>query len=278
VVVALLLCTTVASAACSPGPGGKPAPNGYACTPTACDDHVVFYAFANLSGTPWQVQSTVYVNQMTCDATCRASGGNTPGYILNFLELADFSSANRYFIRMGYGTNNQSGIGSYFVDYYLPEKTYTIDNWGFTDQSNPNLMRPPFFTQFEILAWTGDGTCTHTRWTALFTPTFSDGLATDTLCTTFTPDVWMMGQILVGKSGATAGTAYFSQNLYSTAPSPRGYRDPITPLEPTNASYLTSDGSSVSTGQPPYAGWDPKPVAPNTEGGTFWTECCQPPP
>jgi hypothetical protein len=84
--------------------------------------------------------------------------------------------------------------------------------------------------------------------------------------TSFVATRLVMGQYLYGHSGATAVFAGFAYTDYNQICACGG--------------YLTTDGQIVEDPSgsvpPPYANWLVKPSTANSEGGFFYTECCQP--
>jgi hypothetical protein len=220
---------------------------------------------------------------MSCDATCRDSSGNlnSRGYVLNFLEVADFSNNNGYFIRAGYETDPTTGVVNFFEDYHTAQQTYSLGFDGPAVDYGNNENPPPFFVRVLIYASTGVGACP-TFWQDILEFTIPNQgllwLGNAAFCSTFKPTVWVMGQYLYGTKGASARTADFINNLYSTIPRMNCVGCEAAPLTLKDAVFLTKDGTLVSRGAPPYAGWDVRPHVANSEGGSFYAECCQPPP
>jgi hypothetical protein len=220
---------------------------------------------------------------MSCDWTCRNSSGNlnSPGYVLNFVEVADFSNNNGYFIRAGYETDPSMGGLIFFEDYHTAQQTYSLGFEGPAVDYSNNRNPPPFFVRVLIFGLTGLPSCPNRLWldTLEFTVLGGVKVLDAAMCSTFKPNVWVMGQYLFGTKGASAHTATFENNLYSTIPRVVNCACvPYNPLTPKDAVFLTKDGTLVSRGAPPYAGWDVRPHVANSEGGSFYAECCQPPP
>jgi hypothetical protein len=121
--------------------GGFTAPNGYTCSPTECNRYVALsIQHGDLTDVPWYVGTRLDRAFITCNQTCRQSGGNNIyGYIRTYLEV---QQSSQYFIRTGYRTD-QNGTAQFFMNYTLPGVAYHITWNGPTERQANDAPRPP---------------------------------------------------------------------------------------------------------------------------------------